>query len=73
MVFDLPFNFLPCGVQSRRLAHPRPGLEYSLTLVVSYAHAHMTEDDQMLTLSCRYYANHRDVGTVLEVSTQLPG
>lgn len=29
----------------------------------------MTEDDQMYTLSCRYYSNHKDVGTVLEVST----
>ncbi|KAI6230203.1 ZP domain-containing protein [Aphelenchoides fujianensis] len=67
--FEIPFNFHSCGIKSRRMTHPRPGLEYSLTTIISKGHAHMTEDDRMFALSCRYYSNHRDVGTVMEVST----
>ncbi|CAD5222855.1 unnamed protein product [Bursaphelenchus okinawaensis] len=69
ITLDIPFNFLPCGIKSKRMQHPRSGLEYTLTVIVSKDHTHMTEDDQMFTLSCRYYSNYKDVGTVMEVST----
>ncbi|KAI6186553.1 Guanylate cyclase [Aphelenchoides besseyi] len=66
---EIPFNFQICGIKSRRMVHPRPGLEYSITVIVSRDQKHMTEDDRMFALSCRYYTNHRNVGTVMEVST----
>ncbi|KAI6213520.1 Guanylate cyclase [Aphelenchoides besseyi] len=66
---EIPFNFQICGIKSRRMVHPRPGLEYSITMIVSRDQKHMTEDDRMFALSCRYYTNHRNVGTVMEVST----
>ncbi|KAI6189956.1 ZP domain-containing protein [Aphelenchoides bicaudatus] len=65
---EVPFNFLPCGAKSRRMTNPRTGVEYSLTVVLSYGQ-HLTEDDQMFYLSCRYFSNRREIGTVMEVST----
>uniref|UniRef100_A0A914DEN8 ZP domain-containing protein n=1 Tax=Acrobeloides nanus TaxID=290746 RepID=A0A914DEN8_9BILA len=67
--FELPTRDLPCGMKFKRLSYPKSGLEYTLDVIVSYSHMHMTQDDQMFSLTCRSTAFSIPVGTVMEIST----
>uniref|UniRef100_A0A7E4V1A9 ZP domain-containing protein n=1 Tax=Panagrellus redivivus TaxID=6233 RepID=A0A7E4V1A9_PANRE len=66
--FELPLQSMSCGLKSRQMSSPRPGIEYTVTLVVSYGHDRMTEDDEIFSVNCRYHAREMATAAFMQVS-----
>ncbi|KAK0408844.1 hypothetical protein QR680_004197 [Steinernema hermaphroditum] len=66
--FEVPLNSLECGVKSSKKTHPYGGLEYSVSIVLSYNHMYLTEDDLVYNIKCNYPSPEMAVGTMYEAS-----
>ncbi|TKR70314.1 hypothetical protein L596_022355 [Steinernema carpocapsae] len=66
--FEVPLNSMTCGVKSSKKTYPANGLEYSVNLILSYNHMHLTEDDLLYTVKCNFDSPKKAVGTMYEAN-----
>ncbi|KAL3083145.1 hypothetical protein niasHS_010947 [Heterodera schachtii] len=74
---EVPLQFLPCGVHSRRLTFPRVGLDYSLRILLHFIDGPMDVLDpikRIFDVRCQYFPDHDQFsGRVMELSAHRSG